>query len=85
MIAVGATIALSRDRLWLLATLAIGALAALPAVLYVQAHDSIADSIDNQAAVEQGVTTLLILLAGVAARPGAVRGAAPAASGAKGG
>ena len=66
VIAVGATIALSRDRLWLLATLAIGALAALPAVLYVQAHGSIADSIDNQAAVDQGVTTLLILLAGVA-------------------
>jgi O-antigen ligase len=65
-IATGATIALSRDRLWLLATLAIGALAALPAVLYVQAHGSIADSIDNQAAVDQGVTTLLILLAGIA-------------------
>jgi len=66
LIAVGATIALSRDRLWLLATLAIGALAALPALLYVQAHGSIADSIDNQAAVDQGVTTLLILLAGIA-------------------
>lgn len=65
-IAVGATIALSRDRLWLLATLAIGALGALPAVLYVQAHNSIADSVDNQAAVSQGVTTLLILLAGIA-------------------
>ena len=66
LIAVGATIALSRDRLWLLATLAIGALAALPAVLYVQAHGSIADSINNQAAVDQGVTTLLILLVGAA-------------------
>jgi O-antigen ligase len=67
LIAAGVTIALSRDRLWLLATLAIGALAALPPVLYVQAHGSIADSIDNQAAVDQGVTTLLILLAGAAA------------------
>ena len=66
LIAVGATIALSRDRLWLLATLAIGAIGALPAVLYVQAHHSIADSINNQAAVDQGVTTLLILLAGIA-------------------
>jgi len=66
VIAAGATIALSRDRLWLLATLALGALATLPAVLYVQAHGSIADSIDNQAAVDQGVTTLLILLAGIA-------------------
>ena len=66
VIAVGATIALSRDRLWLLATLAIGALAALPAVFYVQAHGSIADSIDNQAAVDQGVTTLVVLLGGIA-------------------
>lgn len=65
-IAVGCTIALSRDRLWLLATLAIGALGALPAVLYVQAHGSIADSIDNQAAVDQGVAALAILLAGIA-------------------
>jgi O-antigen ligase len=65
-IAVGCTIVLSRDRLWLLGGLAIGALGALPAVLYVQAHHSLADSIDNQAAVDQGVTTLLILLAGTA-------------------
>ncbi len=65
-IAAGCTIALSRDRLWLLGTLAIGALGALPAVLYVQAHGSIADSIDNQAAVDQGVATLAILLGGIA-------------------
>ena len=65
-IAVVFTIALSRDRLWLLGTLAIGALGALPAVLSVHAHRSIADSIDNQAAVDQGVTVLLILLAGTA-------------------
>jgi O-antigen ligase len=63
-IAVGCTIVLSRDRLLLLGTLAAGALGALPAVLYVQAHHSLADSVDNQAAVSQGVTTLLILLAG---------------------
>jgi O-antigen ligase len=65
-IAVGCTIALSRDRLWLLGTLAVGALGALPAMLYVQAHRSLADSIDNQAAVDQGVAVLLILLAGTA-------------------
>ena len=34
----GCLLALSRDRLWLLATLAIGALGALPAVLAVQAR-----------------------------------------------
>jgi O-Antigen ligase len=66
LIAVGCTIALSRDRLWLLATLAIGAIGALPAVLAVQARRSLADNLGNQAAVDQGVTVLLILLAGIA-------------------
>jgi hypothetical protein len=64
-IAVGCTIALSRDRLWLLATLAIGAIGALPAVLAVQARRSLADNVANQAAVDQGATVLLILLAGI--------------------
>jgi O-antigen ligase len=64
-IAVGCTIALSRDRLWLLATLAIGALGALGPVLAVQARRSLADNVGNQAAVDQGVTVLLILLAGI--------------------
>jgi O-antigen ligase len=64
-IAAGCTIALSRDRLWLLATLAAGALGALPAVLAVQARRSLADNIANQAAVDQGVTVLAILLAGI--------------------
>jgi tetratricopeptide (TPR) repeat protein len=66
-IAVATTIALSRDRLWLLATLAIGAIGALPAVLAVQARRSLADNLGNQAAVDQGVTVLLVLLAGTVA------------------
>jgi O-antigen ligase len=66
LVASGCLIALSRDRLWLLATLAIGALGALPAVLVVQARHSIADNIDNAAAVDQGVTVLLVLLVGTA-------------------
>ena len=66
LIAAGCLLALSRDRLWLLATLAIGAVGALPAVLAVQARRSLADSIANQAAVDQGLTVLLILLAGTA-------------------
>jgi O-antigen ligase len=64
LIAAGCMIALSRDRLWLLATLAIGAIGALPAVLAVQARRSLADNIANQAAVDQGVTVLLVLAAG---------------------
>lgn len=66
LVASGCLIALSRDRLWLLATLAIGALGALPAVLAVQERHSLADNVANQAAVNQGVTVLLILLGGIA-------------------
>jgi O-antigen ligase len=67
VVATGCLIALSRDRLWLLATLAIGALGALPAVLAVQAHHSLANNdIANQVTVDQGATVLLILLAGIA-------------------
>lgn len=66
LVATGCLIALSRDRLWLLGTLAIGALGALPAVLAVQARHSLADNVANQAAVDQGVTVLAILLAGIA-------------------
>jgi O-antigen ligase len=66
IVACGCLLALSRDRLWLLATLAIGAVGALPAVLAVQERHSLADNIANQAAVDQGVTVLLVLLAGIA-------------------
>jgi O-Antigen ligase len=66
VVATGCTIALSRDRLWLLATLGAAALGTLPGVLAVQGRRGIADAIDSQAAVDQGVTVLLILLAGTA-------------------
>ncbi len=66
LVATACLIALSWDRLWLLATLAIGALGALPAVLAAEARHSLADNSANQAAVDQGVTVLLILLAGIA-------------------
>jgi len=59
-------IVLSHDRLWLLGTLAIGALGALPAVLAVQARQALALNLGNSEAVDQGVTVLLILLGGVA-------------------
>jgi O-Antigen ligase len=65
VVATGCTIALSRDRLWLLATLAIGAIGALPAVLAVQARRSLAENLNEAAAVDQGVTVLAILLGGV--------------------
>jgi O-antigen ligase len=66
LIATGCTIVLSRDRLWLLATLGIGALGTLPAVLAVQARRAIADNAAEAATVDQGVTVLLILLGGIA-------------------
>jgi O-Antigen ligase len=66
LVAAGCMIALSRDRLWLLATLGIGALGALPAVLAVQARRSLADNYFSQGTVDQGAEVLAILLAGVA-------------------
>ncbi|MGB7589466.1 MAG: O-antigen ligase family protein [Solirubrobacterales bacterium] len=66
IVAAGTLLVLSKDRLWLLATLAIVLLGTLPSVLAVQAHRSLADNIANQASVDQGVTVLLVLLAGVA-------------------
>jgi tetratricopeptide (TPR) repeat protein len=64
LVACGCLIALSHDRLWLLGTLAIGAVGALPAVLAVQARQSLADNVNSQTTVDQGVTVLAILLAG---------------------
>jgi hypothetical protein len=59
-------LALSPDRLWLLGTLAIGAIGAVPAVLAVQAHSTIANNYDNPSIAGQGVTVLLLLIAGIA-------------------
>jgi tetratricopeptide (TPR) repeat protein len=66
VVAAGCLIALSHDRLWLLGTLAIGAVGAVPAVLAVQGRHSLAENIPNQAAIDQGVTVLAILVAGTA-------------------
>ncbi|HEX6206307.1 MAG TPA: O-antigen ligase family protein [Solirubrobacterales bacterium] len=64
LVACGCLIALSHDRLWLLATLAIGSLGALPAILVTQDKRALADNIAGQAAVDEGLTVLMILLAG---------------------
>lgn len=63
-VACGCLIALSRDRLWLLGTLAIGTIGVLPAILAVQARQSLADNLDTQTTVDQGLAVLLILIAG---------------------
>ncbi|HEU5252409.1 MAG TPA: O-antigen ligase family protein [Solirubrobacterales bacterium] len=63
-LACGCLIALSRDRLWLLATLAIGALGAVPAVLAVQGYNSLSENFDDSHIAAQGHKTLAILAAG---------------------
>jgi len=65
VIACGCLLVLSHDRLWMLGTLAIGAIGAIPAVLQVQASRSLADNYPDQAAIDQGVTVLLILIGGI--------------------
>lgn len=66
LVACGCLVILSHDRLWMLGTLAIGALGALPAVLYVQSRDVIANNLNLPPVVGQGTTALLYLLAGTA-------------------
>jgi hypothetical protein len=66
LVACGCLIALSHDRLWLLATLAIGALGTVPAILAVQARGSLASNAPTQLTVDQGGVVFLYLLAGTA-------------------
>jgi len=66
VVGVACLLALSRDRLWLLGTLAVAAIGVVPAIFAVQDRHSLANNVANQAAVDQGVTVLLILLAGTA-------------------
>lgn len=66
LVAGGCLVILSHDRLWMLGTLAIGALGALPAVVYVQSRDVLANNFNLPPVVGQGTTALLYLLAGTA-------------------
>jgi O-antigen ligase len=66
VVAVLCLLVLSRDRLWLLATLTAAALAALPAVQAVQDRRELADNLGGQAMASQGEAVLLILLGGIA-------------------
>jgi O-antigen ligase len=66
LVAGACLLALSHDRLWLLATLAIGALGTLPALIAVQDRRGIADFVDEPGIADQGVTVLALLLAGMA-------------------
>jgi O-antigen ligase len=58
-------LALSKDRLWLLGTLAAAGAGVVPAILAVQDRRDLAENLASQGAIDQGVTVLLILLAGI--------------------
>jgi hypothetical protein len=66
LLASGCLLALSRDRLWMLGTLAIGVVATVPAVLGVQARRGLADNFETASTASEGLLVLLLLLAGVA-------------------
>lgn len=64
VVACGCLIALSHDRLWLLAALVIGAIGALPAILMTQARRDLAQNFGTTHVAGEGVTVLLVLIAG---------------------
>jgi O-antigen ligase len=66
LVAGACLLALSHDRLWLLATLAIGSIGALPALLAIQGRRGIADNLAGQETIDQGVTVVVLLAAGIA-------------------
>lgn len=66
LVACGVLLVLSYDRLWLLATLAASVLAAVPAVLVIHAHRSLADNVNDPAVIGQGVEAALFTVGGVA-------------------
>ena len=66
VIGVIALLALSRDRLWLLLTAAIGVVGALPALIAIPSNRGVADNIDIPGVISQGTTVGLLVLAGIA-------------------
>jgi len=66
VIGVVCLLALSRDRLWLLGTFVAAGAGVVPAILAVRDRHDLAENLASQAAVDQGVTVLLVLLAGTA-------------------
>ena len=66
LVACACLLALSHDRLWLLGTLAVGALGAVPPLLALQDRRGIADFVAEPDVAGEGVTVLLLLAAGIA-------------------
>jgi O-antigen ligase len=65
-VGVATLLVLSRNRLWLLGTLSVAAVGTIPAIVAAQSRRELADNIAGQAAVDQGLTVLFVLLAGTA-------------------
>jgi O-antigen ligase len=64
-VASGLLLALSADRLWLLATLGVAACGALPAVLAVQSRNDLGENLNLPGTIDQGVAVLAFIVAGV--------------------
>ncbi len=67
VVAVGTLIVLSRDRLWYLATLAIAALATVPALIAIQSYPELKNNYLFAPIEGQGLKAGAILIAGIAA------------------
>jgi hypothetical protein len=65
-VATGCLIALSHDRFWLLGTVGVGVLGALPALLAIQGHQNVAENYPFAGVIGEGVTVLLFVLGGIA-------------------
>jgi O-antigen ligase len=66
VVATALLLVLSSDRLWMLGTVVVGALCAVPAILYAASHTAIAENIPGGDIAGQGLVTLVILAAGTA-------------------
>ncbi|MBS1843924.1 MAG: O-antigen ligase family protein [Actinobacteria bacterium] len=71
IVAAGTLIVLSRDRLWYLATLLIGAVLTLPAVFLTHSYSELANNYNFPPIVGQGLRVSGVLLAGIALTLGA--------------
>lgn len=66
VIATGCLVALSHDRLWLLGTVGIGALGALPALIAIQERTNVAQNNPFPGVIDEGVVVTLYVFAGIA-------------------
>jgi hypothetical protein len=66
LIATGCLVALSHDRLWLLGTVGVGAVGALPAVIAIQERTNVGKNYPFPGVIDEGAMVALYVIAGVA-------------------